>query len=296
MTIQAARISGFSRRQLLSSAGALGLAAALERLAPAYAATAEHPKSATLTGGVIDMVIADTPLGIGDRTASAVTINGTVPGPLLRLREGQDVTLNVTNRLKESASIHWHGVLVPPGMDGVPGVSFAGIQPGATFTYRFPVKQNGTYWYHSHSGGQEQLGVYAPIIFDPIEPDPIKYDREYVVMLSDWSFTSFESMIGNLKKRSGYFNYGQRTMGEFFSDIAKNGLKPTVDDYKLWSGMRMDPTDLLDVASHGYTYLMNGLPSGSNWTANCCSKVTTRFRCPTESQFATVRGDASAVS
>ena len=256
-----------SRRQLLNTVGAFGLGAALERLAPAYSRMTRQLQSSVLTGSIVDLVIAETPLRIGSRNVTAMTINGTVPGPLLRVREGEDVTLNVTNRLHEIASIHWHGVLVPPDMDGVPGVSFAGIKPGTTFTYRFPVKQSGTYWFHSHSGGQEQVGVYAPIIFDPIEPDPVKYDREHVVMLSDWSFASFETMIGNLKKQSGYFNFQRRTMGEFFSDLAKNGQKPTLSNYLLWSRMRMDPTDLLDVTSHGYTYLMNGLTSESNWTA-----------------------------
>ena len=257
----------FSRRQLLNSAGAFGLATALERLVPAYARTPGQAQSPALSGNVVDLVLGETPLRVGSRTANAMTINGTVPGPLVRLKEGENVTLTVTNRLKEISSIHWHGLLVPPEMDGVPGVSFAGIKPGTTFTYRFPVKQSGTYWFHSHSGGQEQLGVYAPIIIAPIEPDPIKYDREHVVMLSDWSFLSFETMIGNLKKQSGYFNFDRRTTGEFFSDAAKNGWKPTVSNYRLWSRMRMDPTDLLDVTSSGYTYLMNGLPSESNWTA-----------------------------
>ena len=257
----------FSRRQLLNSAGAFGLATALERLVPAYARTTGQAQSPALSGNVVDLVIGETPLRVGNRTANAMTINGTVPGPLVRLKEGENITLNVTNRLKETSSIHWHGLLVPPEMDGVPGVSFAGIRPGTTFTYRFPVKQSGTYWFHSHSGGQEQLGVYAPIIIAPIEPDPVKYDREHVVMLSDWTFLSFETMIGNLKKQSGYFNFDRRTTDEFFSDAAKNGWKPTVSNYRLWSRMRMDPTDLLDVTSSGYTYLMNGLPSESNWTA-----------------------------
>ena len=257
----------FSRRQLLNSAGAFGLGAALARLSPAYASQTGQTQLPALTGNGIDLVIAETPFRVGSRAATAITINGTVPGPLVRLKEGENVTLNVTNQLKDAASIHWHGLLVPPEMDGVPGVSFGGIKPGTTFTYRFPLKQSGTYWLHSHSSGQEERGVYAPMIIDPIEPDPVKYDREYVVMLSDWSSVSAETMIGNLKKRSGYFNYQQRTMGEFFSEVSKKGGKPTVSNYLMWSQMRMDPTDLLDVTSHTYTYLMNGLPSESNWTA-----------------------------
>jgi CopA family copper-resistance protein len=258
-----------ARRSLLKGIGAWGTLAALERVLPAYAwsnASLSVAPTTQLSGNVIDLTIAETPFRVDSRTTTAITINGTVPGPLIRLREGQDVTLNVTNRLKETASIHWHGVLVPPDMDGVPGVSFAGIEPGTTFVYRFPIKQYGTYWYHSHSGGQEQAGVYAPLIFDPIEPDPIQYDREYVVMLSDWSFDSSEGMIAKLKKQSGYFNFQQRTWGEFASNLAEYGWKPTINNYLMWARMRMDPIDLEDVTGYAYTYLMNGLSPLGNWT------------------------------
>lgn len=258
-----------SRRKVLEGVGALGLLAAMERLVPSYAragAIGAAQLLPALSGNTIDLTIAETPFRVGNRTAKARTINGTVPGPLIRLREGQDVTLRVTNRLKETSSIHWHGVLVPSDMDGVPGVSFAGIKPGETFVYKFPIKQYGTYWYHSHSPGQAQAGVYAPLIFDPLEPDPVKYDREYVVVLSDWTFSSEMAMIGNLKKESGFFNFQRRTMGEFFSDLGKYGWKPTWDNYQMWARMRMDPTDLADVTGHTYTYLMNGLSPETNWT------------------------------
>ncbi|MFY9271107.1 MAG: copper resistance system multicopper oxidase [Candidatus Manganitrophaceae bacterium] len=260
-----------SRRQLLKRAGAfaaLGILAALERIAPAYvwANTTEVGQASQLTGNVIDLMIAETPFRVGDRTATAMTINGTVPGPLVRLREGEEVTLRVTNRLKEASSIHWHGLLLPPEMDGVPGVSFGGIPPGTTFTYRFPLKQSGTYWFHSHSGFQEQLGVYAPMIIDPVEPDPVEYDREYLVMLSDWTFESPMKILDKLKKQPGYFNFQKRTMIEFFSNARKNGWRQTFDDYRMWARMRMDPTDFADVTGQAYTYLMNGLPSAANWT------------------------------
>ncbi|MCG3117852.1 MAG: copper resistance system multicopper oxidase [Candidatus Manganitrophus sp. SA1] len=240
----------------------------LERLAPAYAwaSATEATQPTQLSGKAIDLTIAETPFRIDDRTATAHTINGMVPGPLVRLREGQEVTLRVTNRLKEIASIHWHGILLPPEMDGVPGVSFGGIRPGTTFTYRFPLKQSGTYWYHSHSGFQEQLGVYAPMIVDPIEPDPVKYDRDYVVMLSDWTFEDPMKLMGKLKKQAGYTNFQKRTMREFLSEAKKNGWRATFDDYRMWARMRMDPTDFADVTGHIYTYLMNGLPSAANWT------------------------------
>ena len=260
----------FSRREALKGIGALGVFAALERLAPAYAlvhgtvaATQQLP---ALSGNTINLTIAETPFRIGNRTATARTINGTLPGPIIRLREGQDVTLRVTNHLKDTSSIHWHGVLVPPDMDGVPGVSFAGIKPGTTFVYRFRIKQYGTYWYHSHSPGQLQAGVYAPLIFDPLEPDPIKYDREYVVVLSDWTFSSEQTLISKLKKQAGFFNFQQRTMDEFSSDLSKYGWSATWDNYLMWARMRMDPTDFADVTGHAYTYLMNGLSPETNWT------------------------------
>lgn len=258
-----------SRRQLLKSAGVFGMLAVLERLAPSYAwaSTTKAAQPEQLTGKIIDLTISETPFPIDHRTATAMTINGTVPGPLVRLREGEEVTLNVTNRLKEIASIHWHGLLVPPDMDGVPGVSFGGIKPGTTFTYHFPLKQSGTYWFHSHSGAQEQLGVYAPMIIDPREPDPVKYDRDYVVVLSDWTFESPMKMMGKLKKQAGYFNFQRRTMKEFLSDAKKSGWRRTMDDYLMWARMRMDPTDFADATGHTYTYLMNGLSSAANWTA-----------------------------
>ena len=268
----------FSRRQLLNSAGAFGLAAALERLAPAYATTAGQAPNPELSGNVVDLVIAETPFSIGSRTGTAMTVNGSLPGPLIRLREGQNVTLNVTNRLKEPSSIHWHGVLVPPGMDGVPGVSFGGIKPGETFAYRFPVRQSGTYWCHSHSGGQELLGVYMPFLIEPIEPEPFRYDRDYVILLSDWSFESPATIISKLKKQAGYFNYQKRTVGDFARDTGQNGFAATFKERLSWSKMRMDPTDFADVTGHTYTYLLNGLPPEANWTGIFRPGETMRLR------------------
>lgn len=258
-----------SRRVFLKRSRALGTLVALNWMPPAYA-RAGWPSAVApttqLSGDVIDLTIAETPFHVADRDTTAITINGTVPGPLLRLREGQDITLNVTNRLSETSSIHWHGVLLPPEMDGVPGVSFPGIEPETTFSYRFTVKQYGTYWFHGHSGGQEQAGAYGSMIIDPIEPDPVKYDREYVIMLSDWSFSSVESMIGKLKKQPGYFNFQKRTLVDFVRDGMQDGWLSTLDNYMMWAQMRMDETDLADVTSHAYTYLMNGLTPAANWT------------------------------
>lgn len=274
--------NSISRRSLLKGMGALGMLKGLESIFPSYAWTSMSNaaiQTPEISGNVINLTIAETPFRVDNLNATAITVNGTVPGPLIRLQEGQNVTLKVTNHLKEASSIHWHGILLPPDMDGVPGVSFAGIEPGTTFVYQFPVKQSGTYWYHSHSGGQEQSGVYAPMIIDPIEPDPIQYDREYVVILSDWSFESAEQMIAKLKKQSDYFNYQQRTLGEFFLDLKQKGWSATFDNYLAWARMRMDPTDLGDVTSHAYTYLMNGLSPATNWTGlfNPGERVRLRF-------------------
>ena len=247
----------------------MGILAALERLAPAYAGTQASvaAQPAELSGNTIDLVIAESHFRVDNKTGMAVTVNGSVPGPLLRLREGEDVTLRVTNRLKEVSSIHWHGILLPPEMDGVPGVSFAGIKPGTTFTYRFPLKQSGTYWYHSHSGMQEQEGVYAPMIIEPAKPDPVKYDRDHVVVLSNWSFASGMAMIADLKKQSGFFNFQRRTTMEFLSDVRRNGWRPTMDNYLMWAKMRMDPTDFADVTGQMFVHLINGQSPKSNWTA-----------------------------
>ncbi len=261
-----------SRRLLLKRTGALGLLAAMQHLLPACMVNSLVTTSPagrqpeTLRGEVIDLDISESRFTVGGRSAQAMTINGTVPGPLIRLKEGQDVTLRVTNRLTEHTSIHWHGILLEPDMDGVPGVSFGGIRPGETFIYRFPVRQSGTYWYHSHSGGQELQGLYAPMIVDPIEPDPFRYSREYVVMLSDWTFESPESLLGNLKKLPGYYNFQRRTLGQFFDDASRMGWWPTLQDYLMWDRMRMDPTDFADVTGHTFTYLMNGLSPAANWT------------------------------
>ena len=261
-----------SRRLLLKRAGALGLLAALQPLLASCAhhplppATRSGPILSTLSGEQIDLVIGERSFALGGQTGTAITVNETIPGPLIRLKEGQDVTLNVTNQLKEVSSIHWHGILLPSHMDGVPGVSFAGIESETTFSYRFPVRQSGTYWYHSHSGGQELQGMYGAMILDPIEPEPFQYDRDYVVMLSEWSFESAVVMLDNLKKSSGYYNYQKRDAREFFFDASHRGLWPTLRNYVMWDEMRMDPTDFADVTGSTFTYLMNGLPSFGNWT------------------------------
>lgn len=276
------RDHSINRREALKGIGSLGLLAALERLVPVSVWASELNSAIQTTrrlGGAIELVIADQKINFDGRTGNAITINGSLPGPLIRLREGEDVVIRVTNKLMETSSIHWHGLLVPSEMDGVPGVSFAGIKPGETFTYRFPVKQYGTYWAHSHSGGQELLGVYAPLIIDPIAPDPFKYDRDHIVMLSDYSFESPSRIIANLKSLGNYYNFNRRTTGEFFRDVSKKGFSETLSDYETWSKMRMDPSDLADVTGYTLHYLMNGLSPVSNWTGtfNAGEKVRLRF-------------------
>lgn len=261
-----------TRRLLLKRAGALGLLAGLQPFISSCVShrllspTHPRPDISTLSGELIDLVISERSFALNGKTGMASAINETIPGPLIRLKEGQEVTLNVTNHLKEVSSIHWHGILLPSHMDGVPGVSFSGIEPGTTFTYRFPVKQSGTYWYHSHSGGQELQGMYGAMILDPIEPEPFQYDRDYVVMLSEWSGESSEVMLDNLKKFSGYYNFQKRDAQEFLADAVRWGLWPALRNYVMWDEMRMDPTDFADVTASTFTYLMNGLPSAHNWT------------------------------
>lgn len=196
----------------------------------------------------------------------ATSVNGSVPGPILRWREGDRVTLNVTNQLAETSSIHWHGILLPSEMDGVPDISFNGIGPGETFRYQFDLKQSGTYWYHSHSGFQEQTGLYGPLIVEPREPEPFSYDRDYVVMLSDWSDEDPNSIYAKLKKSSGYYNFAERTVSDLSRDIQEKGLGRTWAERSMWNHMRMSDRDLSDVTGYTYTFLMNGQTPVDGWT------------------------------
>ncbi len=217
--------------------------------------------------GEYNLVIDEKTVNITGRDRTALTINGAVPGPALRWREGEDVTLRVTNRLEESTSIHWHGVIVPNSMDGVPGISFEHIHPGGTFTYRFTVKQSGTYWYHSHSGLQEQAGMYSPLLIEPATPEAFQYDREYVVMLSDWTDEDPDRVMAKLKKQSGYYNFNKPTLVDFFREVGRKGWRAVMAERLAWGRMRMDPTDIADVTGHTYTFLVNGRPPQANWTA-----------------------------
>lgn len=227
-----------------------------------------------------DLAFDYTPIRINGREGIFTAINGSVPGPLVHLREGDEVRLNVTNNLHDTdhASIHWHGLLVPFRMDGVPGVNFSGIKPGETYQYRFRVKQSGTYWYHSHSRFQEQTGAYGPLIIDPKEGESFTYDRDYAVVLSDWSFEDPETIFRHINVAGHYYNYQQRTFGEFLEDIERRGFKQTLAERMAWGKMRMSPVDLADVTGATYTFLMNGHSPDMNWTALFNPGETIRLR------------------
>ena len=232
--------------------------------APSYAGAVRAPLP-TLRGTNFDLDIGYRTVNLTGKERTATVINGSLPGPVLRWREGDRVTLRVRNNLAHDTSIHWHGLILPAGMDGVPGISFDGIQPGETFTYQFDVKQNGTFWYHSHSGFQEQTGVYGPIVIDPRDPDPVGFDRDYVVMLSDWSDEKPERIYAKLKKQSNYYNFRERTAADLWQDISEKGVAQTRNERAMWNEMRMSDRDLSDVTGYTYTFLMNGNTPENGW-------------------------------
>lgn len=251
----------FTRRRILQGAGVGAGALLLDPWLPAWA----QPVSAglpTLSGEAIRLRIARDTLLVDGKPARAVSINGTVPAPLLRLKQGQTLRLTVENALDEDTSLHWHGLIVPFQMDGVPGVSFPGIKPGTTFTYEFPIEQTGTYWYHSHSGLQEWMGVYGPIVIDPAGADPAPYDRDHVILLSDHSFTHPAKILRNLKLEPGYYNFQRQTLAGMLA-----GKDQRLADRTEWGRMRMDPTDISDVTGAVLSYLVNGHGPKTNWTA-----------------------------
>jgi CopA family copper-resistance protein len=219
-----------------------------------------------LTGPHFDLTIGATPVNYTGRARIATAVNAQVPAPLLRMRQGDLVTIRVTNRLARRTSIHWHGFILPADMDGVPGLSFPGIAPGETFTYRFKVNQYGTYWYHAHSEFQEQTGLYGPIVIERAGGERHGSDREHVILLSDWTDEEPAHLFRTLKRQSDYFNYNKRTVADLLTDVRSQGLKQTLADRRMWGQMRMNPTDLADVGGAAYTYLMNGATPSGNWT------------------------------
>jgi len=258
-----------SRRRFVQGLAMGGTCAGLG-LGPSslLATSMKRQEQPTLRGTAFDLTIAEQPVNFTGVPRIATTINGSLPAPTLRWRESDSVTMRVTNKLSESSSIHWHGIILPSAMDGVPGIAegFNGIAPDETFTYQFPVIQSGTYWYHSHSAFQEQTGHYGAIVIDPKEPEPYTYDRDYVVMLSDWTDEDPLDVYAKLKKLSHYYNFNERTHADLMRDIQEKGVENTWNDRKMWNQMRMSQRDLADVTGYTYTYLMNGQTPADGWT------------------------------
>jgi len=255
-----------TRRSFVKGLAATGILGGLGMWRmPVWALTSPGQPN-VLTGTDFDLYIGELPVNITGAKRTAMAINGSVPGPTLRWREGDIVTLRVRNRLKQDTSIHWHGIILPANMDGVPGLSFHGIAPDGMYEYKFKLHQNGTYWYHSHSGFQEQVGVYGALVIDAKEPEPFAYDRDYVVMLSDWTDEDPAHVLSKLKKQSDYYNFHKRTVGDFVNDVSEMGWSAAMADRKMWAEMKMSPTDLADVSGYTYTYLMNGQAPDGNWT------------------------------
>jgi FtsP/CotA-like multicopper oxidase with cupredoxin domain len=255
---------GISRRVFVQGVGGSAVALAAGRRRAFAAAAASR---AVLSGTHFDLEIAELAVNFTGRPRLATAVNGQVPAPLLRWREGDRVRVRVKNRLPVRTSIHWHGVLLPANMDGVPGVSFDGIDAGATFTYEFRVQQSGTYWYHSHSRFQEQTGLYGAIVIEPAAGERHAAERDHVVMLTDWSDEDPEHVYTTLKRDSEYYNFGQRTVGDFFAAARASGLRAALAERRMWGAARMNPTDLVDVSGYTYTYLMNGMTPAGNWSA-----------------------------
>ncbi len=219
-----------------------------------------------LSGNDFELTLDYFPVNFTGKQRFATTVSNSLPAPILRWKEGETVTLRVKNNLKVDSSIHWHGIILPTNMDGVPGLSFDGIKPGEVFEYQFQVNQSGTYWYHSHSGFQEQTGLYGAIIIDPKEKEPVEYDREHVVLLSDWSDEMPEDIYAKLKKLSHYYNFRERTVRDLWRDIKEKGVKGTWQERAMWNQMRMSDTDISDVTGYTYTFLMNGSTPEQDWT------------------------------
>ena len=283
------KIQNISRRHFIGGAAGAAFVTGLNMSLPlpawaksttASGAVDHHGISHIETKNLYNLDIGYAPFTLNGRTGKASAINGTVPGPLVKLREGDKVRLNVKNSMMdtEHSSIHWHGLLVPFRMDGVPGINFNGIQPGETYEYEFEVKQAGTYWYHSHSFFQEQTGTYGPLVIEPKTPEPFSYDRDYAVVLSDWSFETPEAIFANIKRSGDYYNYQKRTVWDFFDDVSEKGLGKTVNERLMWGKMRMMPVDLADVTAATYTYLMNGNSPQMNWTGIFNPGETVRLR------------------
>jgi len=254
-----------SRRRFVSGVMSATILPTLGVFSPFSYGLSRGQQPATMRGKVFNLTIGYQVVNFTGKERLATAVSGSVPGPTLYWQEGEEITIHVTNTLPVSSSIHWHGIILPAGMDGVPGLSFDGIAAGETFTYRFKVQQSGTYWYHSHSGFQEQTGLYGAIIVLPKEPKRVPYDRDYVVMLSDWSDTAPETIYANLKKKGDYYATHKRTIADLWVDLKEKGIMQTWQDRAMWNQMRMSDRDLSDVTGRAYTFLMNGMTANEGW-------------------------------
>ncbi len=261
--------TALSRRRFVQGLAAggvlLGMATLTGRTLAAQSATATGT-APVLSGTDFELIIDNSPVNYTGNVGAATTVNGSIPAPTLRWREGDTVTIRVVNRLHETTSIHWHGIILPFDMDGVPGISFDGIPAGTTFTYQFKVVQSGTYWYHSHSGGQEQHGLYGAIVIAPANGEQIQADRDHVVLLSDWTDRDPMALFAQLKVQSDYYNFNQPTAFDFLRDVSSDGLGAALAERRMWQQMRMNPTDLADLSATALTFLCNGTTPSGNWT------------------------------
>ncbi len=266
------------RRRFVQGLALGGVAAGLGLWRDSALAQSAAPRT-ELRGNHFELEISELPVDFTGRRRIATVVNGQLPAPLLRWRQGETVSVRVRNRLPVMSSIHWHGIVLPADMDGVPGLSFGGIPPGGEYVYRFTVNQSGTYWYHSHAGFQEQTGLYGPIVIEPREGERHAVQRDYTILLSDWTDTDPETIYANLRKQSGYYNYGKSTVGDFLHDVGRDGISQALAQRQMWNRMRMDPTDLADVSAATYTYLLNGQAPAGNWTGlfDAGEKVRLRF-------------------
>jgi CopA family copper-resistance protein len=255
-----------SRRQFVQGMASAGAMAALAGTDLAAFGGSTQQSPTVLSGTHFELTLDTLPVNFTGRSTTATGVNCSSPGPTLRWREGDTVTLAVTNKLKVPSSIHWHGMRIPTAMDGVPGLSYRGIAPGETFIYRFPVRQNGTYWYHSHTQFQEQTGLLGALVIEPRDPYPIEFDREFVVLLSDWTDANPETIFSNLKQESDYYNYHRHTVANFISEAKNEGAGSTLRKCMAWARMNMSPNDIADVSGAAYTYLLNGNAPRANWT------------------------------
>lgn len=271
------RLENPTRRQFVQG---LTASAFLAGLAPSSLFAAPAAGNAqVLTGNRFELTLEEVEVNFTGKRRMATTINGSLPGPTLRMKEGEQITIRVTNKMSVTSSVHWHGLILPSNMDGVPGLSFAGIKPGESFTYQFKAVQSGTYWYHSHSGYQEQTGLYGSIVIEPRQADEVAYDRDYVVLLSDWSDEKPEQIYAKLKKLSHYYNTKERTLQDLAKEAAAKGFSKAVDDREMWNQMRMSDRDLSDVTGWTYTFLANGKTPNEGWTGTFKpgEKVRLRF-------------------